>query len=60
MADEWSPVLTLRHLVLVHDKCFRRCCLGSTQPSTALGLAPDLVPDQEEPGLDQGAAPGPR
>lgn len=55
---EWSAVETLRHLVFVHDSWFRRCCLGSTQPFTAIGLASDLVPDQEEQGLDPTATPG--
>ena len=54
---EWSAVETLRHLVFVHDSWFRRCCLGSTEPFTALGLASDSVPDQEEQGLDRAAAP---
>ena len=47
---------TLRHLVFVHDSWFRRCCLGSTEPFTAIGLASDFVPDQEEQGLDRAAA----
>ena len=54
---EWSAVETLRHLVFVHDSWFRRCCLGSTRPFTALGLASDFVPDQEEQGLDRTASP---
>jgi len=54
---EWSMVETLRHLVFVHDSWFRRCCLGSTEPFTAIGLAPEFVPDQEEQGLDRAAAP---
>ena len=54
---EWSAVETLRHLVFVHDSWFRRCCLGSTQPFTAIGLASDFVPDQEEQGLDRAAVP---
>lgn len=54
---EWSAVETLRHLVFVHDSWFRRCCLGSTAPFTAMGLAIDFVPDQEEEGLDRAAAP---
>ncbi len=37
-------------MVFVHDSWFRRCCLGSTEPFTAIGLAPDFVPDQEEQG----------
>lgn len=58
VADEWSAVETLRHLVFVHDSWFRRCCLGSTQPFTGIGLASEFVPDQEEQGLDRSAAPG--
>ena len=54
---EWSAVETLRHLVFVHDSWFRRCCLGSARPFTPMGLASDFVPDQEEQGLDRGAAP---
>jgi hypothetical protein len=56
--DEWSTVETLRHLVFVHDSWFRRCVLGSTAPFTALGLATDFVPDQEEQGIDRSAEPG--
>ena len=55
VGGEWSAVETLRHLVFVHDSWFRRCCLGSTKPFTAIGLAPDFVPDQEEQGLDRAA-----
>jgi hypothetical protein len=58
VGGEWSAVETLRHLVFVHDSWFRRCCLGSTQPFTAIGLAADFVPDQEEQGLDPAAVPG--
>jgi hypothetical protein len=58
VGGEWSAVETLRHLVFVHDSWFRRCCLGSPQPFTAIGLATDFVPDQEEQGLDRAAAPG--
>jgi DinB family protein len=58
VAGEWSAVETLRHLVFVHDSWFRRCCLGSAQPFTGLGLASDFVPDQRAQGLDQAAAPG--
>jgi len=57
VGGEWSAVETLRHLVFVHDSWFRRCCLGSTELFTAIGLAPDFVPDQEEQGLDRAAAP---
>jgi DinB superfamily/Pentapeptide repeats (8 copies) len=54
---EWSAVETLRHLVFVHDSWFRRCCLGSARPFTAIGLASGFVPDQEEQGLDRAATP---
>ena len=57
IGGEWSAVQTLRHLVFVHDSWFRRCCLGSTEPFTAIGLASAFVPDQEEQGLDRAAAP---
>jgi hypothetical protein len=57
VGGEWSAVETLRHLVFVHDSWFRRCCLGSTELFTAIGLASEFVPDQEEQGLDQAATP---
>ena len=57
VGGEWSTVETLRHLVFVHDSWFRRCCLGSTEPFTAIGLASEFVPDQQEQGLDPAATP---
>jgi hypothetical protein len=57
VGGEWSAVETLRHLVFVHDSWFRRCCLGSAEPFTAIGLASEFVPGQEEQGLDRAAAP---
>src|SRR5215472_15704138 len=57
VGGEWSAVQTLRHLVFVHDSWFRRCCLGLTEPFTAIGLASGFVPDQQEQGLDRAAAP---
>jgi hypothetical protein len=57
VGGEWSVVETLRHLVFVHDSWFRRCCLGSTEPFTPIGLAPDFVPDQEEQGVERAASP---
>ncbi len=51
--DEWSAVETMRHLVFVHDSWFRRCCLGSSDSFTPMGLGP--VGDDQ--GLDRGAAP---
>lgn len=57
VGGEWSAVETLRHLVFVHDSWFRRCCTGSAEPFTAIGLPCEFVPDQEEQGLDRAAAP---
>jgi DinB superfamily len=54
---EWSAAQTMRHLVFVHDSWFRRCCLGSVRPFTAIGLASPFVPDQAEQGLDPAADP---
>ena len=56
--DEWSAVETLRHLVFVHDSWFRRCCLGSTELFTPLGLGIEGVPDRQAQGLDPAAEPG--
>src|SRR5690606_27854488 len=36
--NEWSAVQTMRHLVFVHDSWFRRCCVGSTELFTPMGL----------------------
>jgi hypothetical protein len=55
--DEWSAVQTLRHLVFVHDSWFRRCCLGSTEPFTPMGLGIEDVPDRQAQGLDPTADP---
>lgn len=55
--DEWSAVQTLRHLVFVHDSWFRRCCLGSTELFTPMGLGIESAPDREEQGLDPSADP---
>ena len=55
--DEWSAVQTLRHLVFVHDSWFRRCCLGSTEAFTSMGLGIEDVPDREAQGLDPTADP---
>ena len=56
VGGEWSPVETLRHLVYVHECWFARCCLGSSGPLTAFGLASDEVLERE-PGLDRAAKP---
>jgi hypothetical protein len=50
--DEWSAVQTMRHLVFVHDSWFRRCCLGSTQLFTPMGIGPSVEPYREGHGLD--------
>jgi hypothetical protein len=42
--------------VYVHDCWFSRCCLGSTGPVTAFGLADDYVLEHEQ-GLDRTATP---
>src|SRR5262245_24045946 len=58
VAGDWSTVETMTHPIFVHDSWFRRCVLGLTEPFTAMGLASQLVPDQEELGLDRSAQPG--
>lgn len=50
--DEWSALQTMRHLVFVHDSWFRRCCLGSTELFTPLGIGPAVGPYREAHGLD--------
>jgi hypothetical protein len=56
--DEWSAVQTLRHLVFVHDSWFRRCCLGSTELFTPMGIGPSVEPYREAHGLDLSLDPG--
>ena len=55
--DEWSAVQTMRHLVFVHDSWFRRCCLGSTELFTPMGIGPDVEPYREAHGLDRSLDP---
>jgi len=50
--DEWSAVQRLRHLVFVHDSWFRRCCLGSTDLFTPMGIGPTVEPYREAHGLN--------
>jgi hypothetical protein len=50
--DEWSAVQTMRHLVFVHDSWFRRCCLGSTELFTPIGIGPTVEPYHGAHGLD--------
>ena len=55
--DEWSAVQTLRHLVFVHDSWFRRCCLGSTDLFTPIGIGPSVEPYRQAHGLDLSLQP---
>ncbi|MFB9932154.1 DinB family protein [Amycolatopsis halotolerans] len=55
--DEWSAAQTMRHLVFVHDSWFRRCCLGSTELFTPMGIGPDAEPYREAHGLDRSLDP---
>src|SRR3954463_13810845 len=49
--DEWSAVQTMRHLVFVHDSWFRRCCLGSTELFTPMGIGTTVEPYRGAHGL---------
>ena len=49
---EWSAVQTMRHLVFVHDSWFRRCCLGSRELFTSMGIGPTVEPYRGAHGLD--------
>ncbi|MFD1051019.1 pentapeptide repeat-containing protein, partial [Kibdelosporangium lantanae] len=55
--DEWSAVQTMRHLVFVHDSWFRRCCLGSTDLFTPMGIGPTVEPYRGAHGLDLSVDP---
>lgn len=55
--DEWSAVQTMRHLVFVHDSWFRRCCLGSTELFTPMGIGPTVEPYRAAHGLDPSLDP---
>jgi len=55
--DEWSAAQTLRHLVFVHDSWFRRCCLGSAEPFTPMGIGPADEPYRAAHGLDPSLDP---
>lgn len=57
VGGEWSAIQTLRHLVFVHDSWFSRCCLGRSEPFTALGLTTDGMSADAAPGLDPAADP---
>jgi hypothetical protein len=50
--DEWSAVQTMRHLVFVHDSWFRRCCLGSTELFTPMGIGTTVESYRGAHGLD--------
>ena len=49
---EWSAVQTMRHLIFVHDSWFRRCCLGSTELFTPMGIGPTVEPYRGAHGVD--------
>jgi hypothetical protein len=49
--------VTLRHLVFVHDSWFRRCCLGSTDLFTSIGIGPSVEPYRQAHGLDLSLEP---
>ena len=51
VADEWSTVETLRHLLLVYDAWFGRAVLGEAAPYHPLGLPASFM-DAAELGLD--------
>jgi len=55
--DEWSAVQTMRHLIFVHDSWFRRCCLGSTDLFTPMGIGPSVEPYGQAHGLDLSLEP---
>lgn len=48
---------TLRHLVFVHDSWFRRCCLGSSDVFTPIGIGPSVEPYRRAHGLDPALQP---
>jgi hypothetical protein len=50
--DEWSALQTMRHLVFVHDSWFRRCCLGSREMFTPMGLGTRLDLSRADRGHD--------
>ncbi|HWD80672.1 MAG TPA: DinB family protein [Kribbella sp.] len=50
--DEWTAAQTMRHLVFVHDTWFRRCCVGSTELFTPMGIGPAVEPYREAHGID--------
>ena len=54
---EWSALQTMRHLVFVHDSWFRRCCLGSTDLFTPIGIGPSVEPYRQAHGLDLSLEP---
>jgi DinB superfamily/Pentapeptide repeats (8 copies) len=56
VADEWSLVETLRHLIFVTDAWFGRAVLGEPHPYHPAGLAPTFL-DDPRLGLDRNAAP---
>jgi hypothetical protein len=56
VADEWSYVETLRHLVFVTDAWVRRAVLGEARPYHREALPPTFLPDLSSLGIDVAAA----
>lgn len=56
VADEWSFVETLRHLVLVHDGWFVRSVLGDPSPYHPFGLTAAFL-DPADLGIDESVTP---
>ena len=48
---------TLRHLIFVHDSWFRRCCRGSTDLFTPMGIGPSVEPYRQAHGIDLALEP---
>jgi hypothetical protein len=56
VAEEWSFVETLRHLVFVTDAWVRRCVLGEASPYHREALPPTFLPDLSALGIEVGAS----
>ena len=50
--EEWAAAQTMRDVVFVHDSWFRRCCRGSTERFTPMGIGPAVEPYRGAHGLD--------
>jgi hypothetical protein len=56
VAEEWSFVETLRHLVFVTDAWISRCVVGDESPWHREALPPTFLPDLSALGIDVGAS----